>query len=79
VIGQPQLQPAGRGGLVEPVPAAACELEVDAEIKGHAAGNHLRQARRELEVEVRVEHQAVFDRAQLCSAHVDLIGPSRRQ
>src|SRR5688572_11470075 len=79
MIGQAQLELAGRGLLVEPVPAPAGELELDAKIERHAVGNHLRQPWRELEVELRVEHQALLYGPQARVEHLYALGAGRRR
>jgi hypothetical protein len=56
------------------VTARACQLEVDAEIQRHAVGHDLGEPRRQLEVEVGIQHQPLLYRAQLRLAHLDLVG-----
>jgi hypothetical protein len=79
MIGQTQLEALGGRGFVEPVPAPARQLKIDAELKRHAVRHHVDEARCELEGEVGVEHEPVFDGAQRHVAHLDLLGARRQR
>ena len=78
VVRKAQMQlPLGRF-FVQPIPASARELEVDAEIKRHPVREHLGKPWRQVEGKIGVEHKTFFHGPQPRLAHLDVVRARER-